>query len=155
MHWPRSKLHVARYYMKRGAYLAAANRAQYAVLNYPDAPATEEALFIMVKAYDALGSERPARRRRARHAQELSRQQYYAWSRSQGTVVEALVVLPSPTTRVATPVVGTDRCGTAGPHRADLQIDCLMASTAMLRRVLSKLNSFSEITISPACSRSA
>ena len=48
------ELHVARYYMKRGAYLAAANRAQYAVLNYPDAPATEEALFIMVKAYDAL-----------------------------------------------------------------------------------------------------
>jgi outer membrane protein assembly factor BamD len=49
------EVHVARYYMKRGAYLAAINRAQYAVLNYPDAPATEEALFIMVKAYDALG----------------------------------------------------------------------------------------------------
>ncbi len=49
------ELHVARYYMKRGAYLAAANRAQYAVLNYSDMPATEEALFIMVKAYDALG----------------------------------------------------------------------------------------------------
>mgnify|MGYP000960611922 FL=1 len=49
------ELHVARYYMKRNAYLAAANRAQYAVLNYPEAPATEEALFIMVKAYDALG----------------------------------------------------------------------------------------------------
>jgi outer membrane protein assembly factor BamD len=49
------ELHVARYYMKRGAYLAAANRAQYAVLNYPEAPATEEALFIMVKAYDSLG----------------------------------------------------------------------------------------------------
>ncbi len=48
------ELHVARYYMKRGAYLAAANRAQYTVLNYPDAPATEEALFIMIKAYDAL-----------------------------------------------------------------------------------------------------
>ena len=49
------ELHVARYYMKRGAYLAAANRAQYTVKSYPDAPATEEALFIMVKAYDALG----------------------------------------------------------------------------------------------------
>jgi outer membrane protein assembly factor BamD len=41
--------------MKRGAYLAAANRAQRAVTDYPRAPATEEALFIMVKAYDALG----------------------------------------------------------------------------------------------------
>ena len=41
--------------MKRGAYVAAANRAQYAVRNYPQAPAVEEAVFIMVKAYDALG----------------------------------------------------------------------------------------------------
>ncbi|TXH25609.1 MAG: outer membrane protein assembly factor BamD [Elusimicrobia bacterium] len=49
------ELHVARYYLKRGAYLAAANRAQYAVKTYPDAPAVEEALFIMVKAYDNLG----------------------------------------------------------------------------------------------------
>jgi outer membrane protein assembly factor BamD len=49
------EVHVARYYMKRGAYVAAANRAQYAVQNYPQAPALEEAVFIMVKAYDALG----------------------------------------------------------------------------------------------------
>ena len=49
------ELHVARYYMKRGAYLAAANRAQYAMIHYPNTPATEEALFIMVKAYDNLG----------------------------------------------------------------------------------------------------
>ena len=50
-----NEVHVARYYMKRGAYVAAANRAQYAVRNYPQAPAVEEAVFIMVKAYDALG----------------------------------------------------------------------------------------------------
>ena len=50
-----SEVHIARYYMKRGAYVAAANRAQYAVQNYAQAPATEEAVFIMVKAYDALG----------------------------------------------------------------------------------------------------
>jgi outer membrane protein assembly factor BamD len=49
------EVHVARYYMKRGAYLAAVNRAQFALKNYPQAPATEEALFIMVKAYDLLG----------------------------------------------------------------------------------------------------
>ncbi len=49
------EVHVARYYMKRTAYLAAANRAQYAIQNYPQATAIEEALFIMVKAYDALG----------------------------------------------------------------------------------------------------
>lgn len=50
-----SEVHVARYYMKRGAYVAAANRAQYAVQHYPQAPAVEEAMAIMVKAYDALG----------------------------------------------------------------------------------------------------
>jgi outer membrane protein assembly factor BamD len=49
------EVHVARYYMKRGAYLAAVNRAQFAVKTYPEAPAIEEALFIMVKAYDLLG----------------------------------------------------------------------------------------------------
>jgi outer membrane protein assembly factor BamD len=49
------EVHVARYYMRRGAYLAAINRAQYAVKSYPDVPATEEALFIMVQAYDLLG----------------------------------------------------------------------------------------------------
>ncbi len=49
------EVHVARYYMKRGAYVAAANRAQYALLNYAQAPAVEEALFVMVKAYDAMG----------------------------------------------------------------------------------------------------
>ncbi len=49
------EVHVARYYMKRTAYVAAINRAQFALKNYPDAPATEEALFIMVKGYDQLG----------------------------------------------------------------------------------------------------
>ena len=49
------EVHVARYYMKRGAFVAAANRAQFAVQHYAQAPAIEEAVFIMVKAYDALG----------------------------------------------------------------------------------------------------
>jgi outer membrane protein assembly factor BamD len=45
---------VARYYYKRGAYLAAISRAQLAVTDYRDVPAVEEALFILMKAYDAL-----------------------------------------------------------------------------------------------------
>ena len=49
------EVHVARFYMKREAYVAAVNRAQTAVKTYPDAPANEEALFVMVKAYDLLG----------------------------------------------------------------------------------------------------
>jgi len=49
-----SDVHIARYYMKRKAYIAAANRAQNAVREYPRTPATEEALYIMIKAYEAL-----------------------------------------------------------------------------------------------------
>ena len=49
------EVHVARYYVKRGAYIAAANRAQFAIMTYPQAPAIEEAMFIMVTAYDKMG----------------------------------------------------------------------------------------------------
>lgn len=49
------EVHVARYYFTRGAYLAAINRAQTALTDYTDAPALEEALYIMVRSYDALG----------------------------------------------------------------------------------------------------
>lgn len=51
------EVHVARYYLKRGAYVAAVNRAQSALKTYPQAPANEEGLLIMVKAYDALGMQ--------------------------------------------------------------------------------------------------
>ncbi|GAB3452046.1 outer membrane protein assembly factor BamD [Massilia terrae] len=49
------EVHVASYYYRRGAYLAALNRAQDAVANYSDAPAREEALYIMIQSYDKLG----------------------------------------------------------------------------------------------------
>jgi outer membrane protein assembly factor BamD len=48
------EVHVARYYFRRGAYVAAANRAQQAVAEYPQAPAAEEALFLMMASYDKL-----------------------------------------------------------------------------------------------------
>ncbi|MGD9952907.1 MAG: outer membrane protein assembly factor BamD [Burkholderiales bacterium] len=51
----RHEVHVARWYMKREAYVAAVNRAQYAVSTYPESPAVEEALFVMMQAYEALG----------------------------------------------------------------------------------------------------
>lgn len=49
------EVHVARYYVKRGAHVAAVNRAQYALKNYPHAPALEDALHILVVSYDAMG----------------------------------------------------------------------------------------------------
>ena len=48
-------VYVARYYFRRGAYLASVNRAQGVVKDYADAPAVEEALYLMVRCYDALG----------------------------------------------------------------------------------------------------
>jgi len=46
---------VARYYYNRGAYVAAVNRAQGALLSYPRTPANEDALDVLVRGYDKLG----------------------------------------------------------------------------------------------------
>jgi outer membrane protein assembly factor BamD len=50
-----NEVHVARYYMNRGAYVAAVNRVQFALKAYPQAPANEEGLVILVQAYDKMG----------------------------------------------------------------------------------------------------
>ena len=50
-----SDVNAARYYYRRGAYVAAINRAQTTLKDYDRAPAIEEALYLMVKSYDALG----------------------------------------------------------------------------------------------------
>ena len=49
------EVNVARYYLKRGAYVAAANRARYVVENYQRAPAAQEALQVLVQAYAKMG----------------------------------------------------------------------------------------------------
>ncbi|MBB5203727.1 outer membrane protein assembly factor BamD [Inhella inkyongensis] len=50
----RHEVHVARYYYQRGAYVAAASRAQTAVTDYQYAPATEEALHLLAQSYEQL-----------------------------------------------------------------------------------------------------
>jgi len=50
-----AEVNVAEYYLRRGAYVAAVNRAQYALTNYPRAPAIQRALAVLVKAYDQMG----------------------------------------------------------------------------------------------------
>jgi outer membrane protein assembly factor BamD len=50
-----NEVHVADYYLRRKAYIAAVNRAQFVVNNYPKTPAVEASLAIMVRAYDAMG----------------------------------------------------------------------------------------------------
>jgi outer membrane protein assembly factor BamD len=45
---------VAEYYMRREAYIAAANRARYALETYPNTPQNAEALIVLHQAYTAL-----------------------------------------------------------------------------------------------------
>lgn len=46
---------VARYYYNRGAYVAAINRAQAAIVGYPKTLSNEAALDVLAKSYDKLG----------------------------------------------------------------------------------------------------
>lgn len=46
---------VAMYYFRRGAYVAAANRAQGALISFPQTPANARALDIMRRSYEKLG----------------------------------------------------------------------------------------------------
>ncbi|MEL7187683.1 MAG: outer membrane protein assembly factor BamD, partial [Pseudomonadota bacterium] len=47
--------HVAEYYMRRGAYVAAANRAKSALESYNGATGNQRSLELMIAAYDELG----------------------------------------------------------------------------------------------------
>lgn len=49
------ELNVAKYYFRRGAYVAAANRANYIIQHYDGTPQDQQALGIMIKSYRALG----------------------------------------------------------------------------------------------------
>jgi outer membrane protein assembly factor BamD len=51
----RHEVRVAQYYLSRGAYLAAINRAQDALTRFPNSPTHREALEVMVEAYDRMG----------------------------------------------------------------------------------------------------
>jgi outer membrane protein assembly factor BamD len=51
----RHEVSVARYYLSRGAYLAAVNRAQDAIIRFPNSPIHKDALDVMIEAYDRMG----------------------------------------------------------------------------------------------------
>ncbi len=46
---------IARFYMRREAYVAAANRGRYVIEHFPDSPQVQQALEIMVSSYTELG----------------------------------------------------------------------------------------------------
>lgn len=48
------ELHVAQYYMRRGAYVGALNRAKFCIENYDGAPAVKGSMKVLVDAYREL-----------------------------------------------------------------------------------------------------
>ena len=72
------EVHVARYYYKRGAYVAAAQRAKGAIEQYDGAPAVREALTILIECYDKLNLEPLAAQTRAGVRGQLLRRRAHA-----------------------------------------------------------------------------
>jgi len=50
----RYEIHIANYYLRRGAFLAAINRGKFVLENYQKTPAVPDALAILVQGYQAL-----------------------------------------------------------------------------------------------------
>jgi outer membrane protein assembly factor BamD len=69
----KHEVNVARYYMKRGAYLAAANRCTYVIERFQRTSAVQDALEILVQAYTAVGEDKLAED--ARRVLVLNREQ--------------------------------------------------------------------------------
>ncbi len=59
------EVHVGRYYIKREAFVAAANRGRYVIENMQETPAVPDALALMVEAYTLLGQPELAEDARA------------------------------------------------------------------------------------------
>jgi outer membrane protein assembly factor BamD len=62
------EVHVASYYLRRGAYVAAAQRAKGAIEQYDGAPGMKEALAVLVESYDRLGLKELAEQSRTVYA---------------------------------------------------------------------------------------
>jgi outer membrane protein assembly factor BamD len=50
----RHEVYVARYYLKRGAYVASSERSKFMLEKYPGAPSTKDALIILIESYNKL-----------------------------------------------------------------------------------------------------
>ena len=51
------EVYIAKYYLKRGAFIASSERAKYMLETYPGAPASRDALIILIDSYNKLGSK--------------------------------------------------------------------------------------------------
>ena len=55
------EVYIAKYYLKRGAFIASSERAKFMLETYPGAPASRDALIILIESYNKLGSTNLAR----------------------------------------------------------------------------------------------
>ena len=88
-------LHVAGYYMRRGAFVAAANRAKYVLETYQQTPSVVPALQIMVSAYRQMGLDQLADDSMAVLSENYPDQAYAYGERGtevEGTLIERLVL---------------------------------------------------------------
>jgi outer membrane assembly lipoprotein YfiO len=69
----RHEIHVANYYFRRGAYLAAVNRGRYVVENFQQTPAVPDGLAVMAQGYLLLGMDDLAQDAHRHPGAQLSR----------------------------------------------------------------------------------
>src|SRR5262249_17566342 len=68
------EVNVARYYYKRGAYIAAAQRARGAIEQYDGSPAVQPALDLLIQCYDPMQLTALAKQSRGVYAANYSTQ---------------------------------------------------------------------------------
>ncbi len=83
----QSEVEVARYYIRRNALVAAANRGRYVIENYPQTPSTPDALAIMIEAFARL--EQPDLANDTLRVLALNYPQYPAFDRNGDFVLES------------------------------------------------------------------
>ena len=98
------ELTVARFYVARGAYVAAAKRASDIVSGYPGAPATIEALQILKRSYSDLGLQQQTADSATLIAQNSKAVTYTEAPQESATTVAALPVEAEPA-----PLADTDK----------------------------------------------
>ncbi|MCV6591183.1 MAG: outer membrane protein assembly factor BamD [Marinobacterium sp.] len=102
------EVEVARYYLKRGAWVAAANRGRYVVENLQQTPATPDALAAMVEAYTNLDMPKLAASARDVLASNYPDYQYHPVGIESKTLLDAATFgLLGKSERPAPPPPGT------------------------------------------------
>ena len=83
------EVHVARYYIQREAFVAAANRGRYVIENMQETPAVPDALAVMIEAYTHLGQQDLAADTQSVLAKNFPNYQYSPIFKGEKTLLDA------------------------------------------------------------------